>query len=76
MDYFQILGANIRAARINLGLTQEELAELSLLHRTYIGAIEQGRRNVSLKNIVAIAKALNLEPYKLLLCSFKKEEES
>ena len=41
------------------------------LHRTYVGAIERGDRNVSLKNIVIIAQALNVEPSELLL--YKKE---
>ena len=47
MDYYQILGANIRALRVGKELTQEKLAELSNLHRTYIGAIERGDRNIS-----------------------------
>ena len=67
MDYFNILGANVRALRIERKLTQEQLAD----HRTYVGAIERGDRNVSLKNIVIIAQALNVEPSELLL--YKKE---
>lgn len=51
MDYFNILGANVRALRIERKLTQEQLADLCDLHRTYVGAIERGDRNVSLKNI-------------------------
>ena len=71
MDYFNILGANVRALRIERNLTQEQLADLCDLHRTYVGAIERGDRNVSLKNIVIIAQALNFEPSELLL--YKKE---
>ena len=71
MDYFNILGANVRALRIERNLTQEQLADLCDLHRTYVGAIERGNRNVSLKNIVIIAQALNVEPSELLL--YKKE---
>lgn len=71
MDYFNILGANVRALRIERKLTQEQLADLCDLHRTYVGAIERGDRNVSLKNIVIIAQALNVEPSELLL--YKKE---
>lgn len=52
MDYFNILGANVRALRIERKLTQEQLADLCDLHRTYVGAIERGDRNVSLKNIL------------------------
>lgn len=71
MDYFNILGANVRALRNERELTQEQLADLCDLHRTYVGAIERGDRNVSLKNIVIIAQALNVEPSELLL--YKKE---
>lgn len=74
MDYFSILGANVRALRIKKKLTQEQLAELCNLHRTYIGAIERGDRNVSLKNIVIIAQALNVEPAELLLYNNKLKE--
>lgn len=66
MDYFKILGANIRTLRNNLNLTQEQLAEKCDLHRTYIGAVERGDRNVSLQNIAKIAAALNTTPSKLL----------
>lgn len=72
MDYIHLFGANIRAYRIRLGLTQEQLAEIANLHRTYIGAIERGDRNVSLKNIVHIAEALMVEPYMLLY--YEKEK--
>ncbi len=69
MDYCRILGANIRALRVAKELTQEKLAELCDLHRTYVGAIERGDRNVSLKNIVIIAEALGVEPAELLMIS-------
>ena len=69
MDYFSILGANVRALRIKNKLTQEQLADLCDLHRTYIGAIERGDRNISLKNIVLIAQSLNVEPAELLVCN-------
>ena len=73
MNYMQILGANIRANRQNKGLSQEELAEKADLHRTYIGAIERGERNVSLNNIVRISESLGIEPYKLLIEPINKE---
>lgn len=71
MDYFSILGANVRALRLKQKLTQEQLADRCDLHRTYVGAIERGDRNVSLKNIVILAQALNVEPFELLL--YEKE---
>lgn len=67
MDYFEILGENIRALRLEKNLTQEQLAEISNLHRTYIGAIERGDRNVSLKNIIIISDALSVTPDFLLI---------
>jgi DNA-binding XRE family transcriptional regulator len=44
------------------GLSQEELSFLADLHRTCIGQIEAGNRNVALKNIIRIAKALKISP--------------
>lgn len=55
-------GIAIRARRDSLVISQEELAEKSGLHRTYIGGVEQGRRNLSLVNIIKIAKALETNP--------------
>jgi transcriptional regulator with XRE-family HTH domain len=61
-----VFGRNIRALREAKGLSQEELAELADLHRTYIGAIERGERNLGLENIVRLADALSVPPAKLL----------
>ena len=52
-------GAAIRRLRQGRGLSQEGLAELSGLHRTYIGGIERGERNVNLVNIGRIASTLD-----------------
>ena len=60
MEILTVFGKRIRELRLQRGLSQEKLAELATLHRTYIGAIERGERNVSLKNIYKIAKALDV----------------
>ncbi len=59
-------GDKLRELRKVRDLSQEELALKSKLHRTYISDIERGARNVSLKNIEKIAKALSLSPKDLL----------
>jgi transcriptional regulator with XRE-family HTH domain len=51
-------GANVRVRREAMAISQEELADLAGLHRTYIGSVERGERNVSLMNILRIAAAL------------------
>lgn len=60
------LGKVVRQTRHSLGLSQEALAERAGLHWTYIGGIERGERNVSLINIVRIARALEITPAKLM----------
>lgn len=60
------LGANIRRHRESLGISQEALAAKARLHRTYIGSIERGERNVAIRNIVKIAHALDCSPADLL----------
>ena len=65
-------GRAIRAARIAHELSQEELAELSGLHRNYIGGIERGERNVGIKALFRMAKALKVHPAELLAeCEFE-----
>jgi transcriptional regulator with XRE-family HTH domain len=53
-------GANLRKHRIARGLSQEAFAQECGLDRTYISGIERGKRNVSLRNIEQIAKALGI----------------
>jgi len=60
-QYLIALGKNVRQIRSDRGLSQEALADLCGLHRTYLGGIERGERNVSLLNIVRIAQALDVD---------------
>lgn len=53
-------GKRVRELRLLKGLSQEDLAELSDLDRTYISSLERGKRNVGLKNVAAIATALGV----------------
>jgi transcriptional regulator with XRE-family HTH domain len=62
----KLFGDAVKRKRLELGLTQERLAEAAELHWTYIGGIERGERNVSLLNIVKLAHALNVSPATLL----------
>lgn len=54
-------GARIRAIRLEKGFSQEEFAEECGLHRTYIGGVERGERNISLDNVFKIATALSVQ---------------
>ena len=60
-DIKKILGKNVRTYRETRGLSQEKLAHLCGLHRTYIGSIERGERNISLGNIQKISDALQIK---------------
>ncbi len=59
-------GNTVREQRKKKGISQEELAELAGVHRTYIGMIERAEKNITLLNIQKIAKALNVPTHKLL----------
>lgn len=65
-DPKKLLGIKVRKLRQSLGLSQERLAEECGLHRTYIGGVERGERNISLENIVRVARALRTTASKLL----------
>ena len=65
MEILKIFGNRIREIRIAKKLSQEKLAELANLHRTYIGMIERGEKNISLININKIAVALQIKVYEI-----------
>ena len=66
VDIQKKFGDKIRNLRKQKGISQEELAFKSGLHRTYISDVERGARNISLQNIEKISKALRVTPQKLL----------
>jgi len=55
-------GSTLKSFRIERGLSQEKLAFKTGLHRTYIGSVERGERNISLKNIMIICDSLDVKP--------------
>lgn len=59
-DIKQRFGKAVRRRRRELDLSQEKLAELAGLHRTYVSDVERGDRNISLENIEKLAKALEI----------------
>lgn len=60
------LGAAIRKLRKELGFSQEGFASEVGLHRTYMGSVERGERNLSLVNLVRISSGLRIKPSELL----------
>lgn len=59
------IGLALRSHREKIGLSQEQLSFKANLHRTYVGSVERGERNISVVNIIALCKALNLKPSEL-----------
>jgi transcriptional regulator with XRE-family HTH domain len=68
-----ILSESIREHRSRLGISQEELADLCGLHRTYIGSVERAERNVSLSTLEVLASALNVSVPSLLTSQKNKK---
>lgn len=55
----KVFGEKVKKRRVALGFSQQELADLTGLHRTYIGMLERGEKNISLINIYKLSSALN-----------------
>jgi len=60
------LGTNLRQARERLGLTQEQVAQRSGVHATEVSRIEGGKRDPQVSTVLRLAKALEIEPGRLL----------
>jgi transcriptional regulator with XRE-family HTH domain len=69
------VGRNLRAYREAQGLSQEAFADVLEVHRTYMGGIERGERNLTLKSLERIAGRIDLDPMALLLgCGSERSE--
>lgn len=60
MDIKLLVGKRVRELRNSIGISQEELADLAGLDRTYITSVECGKRNISIVNIEKLVKALKV----------------
>lgn len=65
-DLQRTLGANLRALREERGVSQEAFADELGFHRTYLGSVERGERNLSLKAVERLAHLVGVEPLELL----------
>ena len=71
-DICKLFGKKIRKLRHNKGWSQEKLSEVTEFHRTYIGMVERGERNPSLKSIERFAEAFGLKLDELFTWENKK----
>ena len=65
-DLQKVVGRNLRAYRLERGLSQEDFAEVVGVHRTYMGGLERGERNLTLQSLERIAEVIGVEPVELL----------
>lgn len=65
-DLQRTVGRNLRAYREAKGLSQEAFADVLGVHRTYMGGIERGERNLTLKSLERIASQIDVDPLALL----------
>jgi len=61
-----VVGRNIRRLRLARGLSQEDLADEIGVHRTYMGGVERGERNLTLRSLERLAERLGVSPLSLL----------
>ena len=73
MDLVQLLGRNVRAARLARGLSQEQLAFEAEMKRSYLSDLERGTRNPSVRALGRLAQALGIKPPELLRRSEQAE---
>ncbi len=67
MDIIRVFSMNLKKYRTAIGLSQEAFADKAGLHRTYISAIECGKRSIALDNVQKIADALEIDTYLLFI---------
>lgn len=65
-DLQKTVGRNLRAYRLERGLSQEAFAEVLGVHRTYMGGVERGERNLTLKSVERMAERLGVEVLELM----------
>lgn len=65
-DLQKTVGRNLRAYRQARGLSQEAFADQLGVHRTYMGGLERGERNLTLKSLERLAEQLDMDPVELL----------
>lgn len=67
-DLQRAVGEYLRRYRMERGLSQEPFADVLGYHRTYVGGLERGERNLSLKSVERLAEAIKADPLTLLGC--------
>jgi transcriptional regulator with XRE-family HTH domain len=72
----RVVGERVRTRREALGLSQEALAHQTGVHWTFLGQVERGRRNLSLHNLLKVARGLGVDPAELVRGLQPPEDES
>jgi transcriptional regulator with XRE-family HTH domain len=65
-EYLLAVGSALRSMREHTGLSQEELAQLAGLHRTYVGGVERGERNITIGSLKKLTDILEVSPSQVL----------